>query len=190
VAITGNTTSTDGSVIMLNLWVLIASTLIFPLYLAPNFDIPLEAPEVRLWMIEIPALYALGSFLIHIVRRRTVARPENLRRLQRNLRRLILREAFAGQNPHARADRLAAELQPFPVRATRAEVERLALAVASELKAEVAIRDAGAVDIAWNELASSLAATATRRAAVLRKAPAEVVFSSDESVSSLPASSD
>jgi hypothetical protein len=182
VAITGNTTSTDGSVIMLNLWVLIASALIFPLYIAPNFDVPLEVPEVRLWMIEIPALYAVGSFLIHIVRRRKVARPENLRRLQRNLRRLILREAFAGRNPHPRADLLAGELQPFPVRTTRAEVERLALAVASELKAEISIRDAGAVDISWNELASSLAAAAARRARVPCKAPAEVIFSSDDPV--------
>jgi hypothetical protein len=182
VEVTGNEKSTDDFIVMLNLWVLVASTILLPFVIAPHLDLPLESPDLRMWLIYVPALYALGSFLIHFLRRRWVITPENRRRLERNLRRLILREAFAGRNPYPQAARLASELAPFPVSVTPHAVEQVALAVALELRADTTSSDVGPVEIRWNDLASNLAAASSRRARVPRSAASEVVFSSEETL--------
>lgn len=179
VVVTGNEKSTDDFIVMLNLWVLVASTILLPFVIAPHLDLPL-GPDVRMWLIYVPALYAVGSFLIRFLRRRWVIAPGNRRRLDRNIRRVILREAFAGRNPHPQATHLASELRSFPISATSQEVEQVALAVALELGAETTSSDAGPVEIRWNDLASNLTAASARRARIPRGAASEVIFSSDE----------
>jgi hypothetical protein len=174
VDITGNSTAVDLAVVGVNVFVLLAALVLVPMAVAPQLEQGLETPWVRWGLMAIPAAYVLGAFFIHGIRRLFVAEPENQRRLQRNLRRLLLREAF-----HARDIDCAAvvrEVAGFPVRATANQVQRMAEAMAIELEARIEPGDDGRIHFQWNHLAESLASAEARRARVPAPRPTDVVF--------------
>jgi hypothetical protein len=131
-------------------------------------------PVVKWGLMVIPASYVLGAFLIHAVRRLFVAALENERRLKRNLRRLLLREAFHDRDIDCAA--LLSEVAAFPVRATASQVQRMAEAMALELEARIEPGDDGRIHFQWNRLKESLASAAARRARIPAPRPSEVVF--------------
>lgn len=177
---TGNSTATDLVVAGINAYVLVSALILVPLFFAPQIGFSLESPSVRWALIYVPALYALGAFAIHAARRALVGTPENRRRLQRNLRRLLLREAFRDRDVDSVA--LAAELASFPVTVSAEAVARMTQAMAIELAASVEPGDDGRIHFAWKQLRESLAAAAVRRARLPAPVPSAVIFSTDDPV--------
>jgi hypothetical protein len=164
----------------INAYVLVSALILVPLVFAPQVGFSLESPAVRWALIYVPALYALGAFAIHAARRALVGTPENRRRLQRNLRRLLLREAFHDRDVDCAA--LATELASFPVPTTAEAAERMTQAMAIELAASVEPGDDGRIHFAWKQLKESLAAASARRARLPAPARAEVIFSTDDPI--------
>jgi hypothetical protein len=181
VAVTGNSTETDFGIALVNGYVLLAATLMVPRRFAPLLGLSLDAPLVRWALVYVPAGYVLAAFLIHILRRMLVVPPENRRRLVRNLRRLLLREAFHDRQVDAEA--LLEELPRLPVSASAGLVEYMAQALAVELGAEIEPGEDGRLHCHWAELAASQAAARARRSRMPTGSPTEVVFSTEEPVS-------
>jgi hypothetical protein len=177
---TGNSTGTDLVVAGINAYVLVSALILVPLIFAPQIGFSLESPRVRWALIYIPALYALGAFAIHAARRALVGTPENRRRLQRNLRRLLLREAFRDRDVNYAA--LAAELATFPVPATAEAAASMTQAMAIELGASVEPGEDGRIHFAWKQFKESLAAARARRARLPTPAASEVIYSTDDPI--------
>lgn len=115
VDVTGNSAAADVAVAAVNGFVLLCALILVPVVVARRLESGLT-PGLRWGLMYVPAFYALGAFLIHATRRLLLATPENYRRLQRNLRRLLLREAFHDRDLDCAA--LAREAVGLPVSAT------------------------------------------------------------------------
>jgi hypothetical protein len=175
--VTGNSSTADLVVAAVNAYVLISAVILVPLVFAPQIGFSLGSPGVRWVLIYVPALYAVGAFAIHAARRALLATPENRRRLQRNVRRLLVREAFAGHDVDAAA--VASEVAGFPVPVTADAVRTMAEALALELDASIEPGDDGRLHFAWTRLRQSLAAANERRARLPAAKATDVIFSSD-----------
>jgi hypothetical protein len=161
VDVTGNSTRADLVVVGVNVFVLLAALVLVPSVVAPQLERGLETPPLKWGLMIIPAGYVLAAFFIHLVRRVFVARPENERRLQRNVRRLLLREAFHGRDIDCSA--LADELGGFPARIDANQIQRMAEDMAIEFEACIEPGEDGRIHFQWDRLKESLAAVETRR---------------------------
>jgi hypothetical protein len=183
VDLTGNSTNVDWLIAGVNAYVLVAATVLMPLVFANQLNMDLSVPWLRHWLVEAPALYSVTAFAIWALRREWMARPENQQRAQRNLRRLLLREAFHNRNAEPAA--LAGELAKSPTPTTAAAVEKMAESMAIELGAQIDPGDDGRLHFSWQQLLDSQAAATVRRsgrrARVLSAGRPEVIFSTDAS---------
>jgi hypothetical protein len=179
VELTGNSFQEDGVIAIVNAYVLLAATVLLPLAFAPHLGIDLALPYARWGLVYIPALYSLGAFLIYFVRRRWLAPAEDRRRLARNIRRLLLREAFFGRTVDCKA--LFAEASSFPVTTTLAAVERMAQDLAIELSADIEPEPSGGLRIDWTQFQAGLAGVGRYRGRQSQPALGDVIYSSDDS---------
>src|SRR5262249_47860087 len=101
--VTGNTTASNVGIGLMNGFVLLSSTVLMPEAIAPRLHIDLSQPLAWLGLTAIPAAYAALFYAIPLARRLLSVAPENRRRALRNLRRSVLREAFAGRSPEPSA---------------------------------------------------------------------------------------
>jgi hypothetical protein len=181
VDLTGNSARVDWVIAGVNAYVLLVATVLMLLGFANQLDTNLSVPWLGHWLIQAPILYSVTAFLIWGLRREWLARPENEQRAQRNLRRLLLREAFHNRNPEPAA--LAGELAKSLTPITAAAVERMAESMAIELGARIDPGDDGRLHFSWQSLLDSQAAATVRRSGrrgrVLGAGRPEVIFSTD-----------
>jgi len=190
VDLTGNVRNVDVTIALVNAYVLVAAMVLRRVVLADRIEPDTSVPLLHHLLVQAPILYSVTAFVIYGLRREWIARPENQRRAQRNLRRLLLREAFHNRDVEPAA--LVGELANFPMPSSADAVEKMAESMAIELGARIDPGDDGRLHFSWQQLLDSQAAATVRRsgqrARVLSAGKPEVIFSTDASDG--PATSD
>lgn len=161
--LTGNSAAANVGIGLMNAFVLISATVILPGFVVQRLGIDLTQTAVWSWLVGIPAVYATLFFGVPLVRQVLAVAPENRRRALRNLRRAILREAFAGRSPEPAA--IAATVPPgLPAAgSTPSAVEDSIKRIGFEFDAAVEPDESGRIVWRWDRIAGERAAAEARR---------------------------